>query len=65
MDKLGLAAYAMPGNADPLAFLLDLNLTLADKEKAGEPITPPGIPIPKAERHGFMTDDCVRAAELP
>jgi len=49
--------------ADPLAFLLTLNLTLAAKEKAGEPITPPGLPLPQTERAAFMTDDCVRVAE--
>ena len=54
------AAYAMPADADPLAFLLELNLALAAKEKAGEPITPPGFPLPEAERAAFITEDCVR-----
>jgi hypothetical protein len=49
----------MPNAADPLAFLL----ALAAKEKAGAPITPPGLPWPAAEQAAFLTDDCVRVAE--
>ena len=49
----------MPAKADPLAFLLTLNLTLAAKEKAGEPITPPGLRLPEAERVEFTTEDCI------
>ena len=54
------AAYAMPKTADPLAFLLALNLTLAAKETAGEKITPPGLPRPSAEQAEFLTEDCIR-----
>ena len=50
-------------DADPLAFLLDLNLTCAAKESAGEKITPPGLPLPEAERPAFITEDCVRVRE--
>src|SRR5712675_2140874 len=49
LDTAVRAAYAMPKDADPLAFLLAINLTLATKEKAGETITPPGLPLPQAE----------------
>jgi hypothetical protein len=59
LDTAVRAAYAMPADADPLAFLLNLNLTLATKEKAGEPITPPGLPLPKIDHATFITDDCV------
>jgi hypothetical protein len=48
----------MPKTTDPLAFLLTLNLTLAAKEKAGDPLTSPGLPLPEAEA-AFITDDCV------
>jgi SAM-dependent methyltransferase len=51
--------------ADPLAFLLDLNLKLAAKEKAGEPITPPGLPLPEPERAAFITDDCITIGNPP
>jgi len=60
LDSAVRAAYAMPKDADPLAFLLALNLSLAAKEKAGEPITPPGIPVPKVQIAAFVTDDCIR-----
>ena len=63
LDTAVRAAYAMPKDADPLAFLLALNLTLAAKEKAGEPITSPGLPLPEAERAPFVTDDCVRVTK--
>ena len=45
-----------PGHNDPLAFLLTLNLTLA-KEKAGEKITPPGLPLPNES--ALVTEDCI------
>ena len=60
LDTAVRAAYAMPKDADPLAFLLALNLELAAKEKAGTPITPPGLPLPEAGRASFVTADCVR-----
>ena len=63
LDTAVRAAYAMPKAADPLAFLLALNLTLAAKEKSGEPITSPGLPLPEAERAPFVTDDCVRVTK--
>jgi len=56
-------AYAMPKAADPLAFVLSLNLQLAANEEAGKPITPPGLSLPEAERPTFVIDDCVRIAE--
>ena len=42
-------------------FFLTLNLALAAKEKSGEAITPPGLPLPDAERAAFTTTDCIRA----
>ena len=59
LDTAVRTAYAMPSKADPLAFLLALNLTLAAKEKARENITLPGLPLPEAERATFITDDCI------
>jgi hypothetical protein len=53
------AAYGMPADADPLAFLLELNLACAAKEKAGEKITPPGLPLPPNEHSEFVTNDCI------
>src|SRR5882757_5718976 len=54
LDTAVRAAYAMPKAADPLAFLLALNLTLAAKEKAGEPITPPGLRLAEVERAALV-----------
>lgn len=59
LDTAVRHAYGMPADADVLAFLLDLNLKLATKEKAGESITPPGLPLPESDRAAFVTDDCV------
>ena len=61
LDAAVRAAYAMPPNADPLAFLLALNLALAAQERAGTPVVPPGLPLPEAEHAAFVTEDCVRA----
>ena len=63
LDTAVRTAYTMPAKADPLAFLLALNLTLAAKEKAGEPITPPGLPLPATDHSAFLTEDSIRAAE--
>ncbi len=60
LDAAVRAAYGMPDTADPLAFLLELNLALAAKEKNGDPITPPGLPLPPGEHAAYITDDCVR-----
>ena len=61
LDNAVHAAYAMPSAADPLAFLLGLNLTLAASEKAGQKITPPGLPLPESDRPAFITPDCISA----
>ena len=44
LDAAVRAAYGMKENEEILAFLLKLNLELADKESKGESITPPGLP---------------------
>ena len=61
LDAAVRAAYGMPADADPLAFLLELNLACAAKEKAGEKITPPGLPLPREEQQRFVTEDCIAA----
>jgi SAM-dependent methyltransferase len=60
LDTAVRAAYGMPKDADILQFLLDLNRACAAKEAAGEPITPPGLPLPPAEHAAFITEDCIR-----
>ncbi|MFN2507428.1 MAG: hypothetical protein ABR589_01495 [Chthoniobacterales bacterium] len=64
LDAAVRAAYGMPDDADPLAFLLELNLACAAKEKAGEKITPPGLPLPAEEQAEFVTDDCIQPPRL-
>ena len=54
------ATYGMLADADPLAFLLELNLACAVKEKAGERITPPGLSLPQGECAAFVTEDCIQ-----
>ncbi len=61
LDAAVRAAYAMPPAADAPAFLLALNLACAAREKSGEPITPPGLPLPPAEHAAFRTADAIAA----
>ncbi len=58
LDSAVRAAYGMPEDADPLTFLLEMNLACSAKEKAGEKITQPGMP--RLTEAGFVTQDCVR-----
>ena len=60
LDAAVRAAYGMAEDADPLAFLLELNLACAAKEKAGEKITPPGLSLPQEECAAFVTEDCIQ-----
>ena len=53
LDVAVRAAYGMKPAEDILAFLLKLNLELADKETKGKPITPPGLPAFVAEPESF------------
>jgi SAM-dependent methyltransferase len=59
LDAAVRAAYGMKPDEDILAFLLKLNLELAEKESAGKSITPPGLPATVADPKDFVTDDCV------
>ena len=59
LDAAVRAAYGMADDVDPLAFLLELNLACAAKEKIGEKITPPGLPLPSKEHAALITDDCI------
>jgi hypothetical protein len=59
LDTAVRRAYGMKDDEDTLAFLLKLNLELADKESKGEPITPPGLPATIADPKEFTSTDCV------
>jgi hypothetical protein len=61
-EKLDVAvrqAYGMKKNDDILAFLLGLNLSLAEKEKQGEEIVGPGLPPIIDDPEQYITADCV------
>ena len=64
LDAAVRAAYGMGKNEDILTHLLALNHACAEKEKAGEKITPPGLPLPPAEHAAFITTDCIEAPQL-
>jgi SAM-dependent methyltransferase len=59
LDTAVRAAYGMKASEDILAFLLKLNLELADKEAKGEAITPPGLPAFVPKPSDFVSKDCV------
>jgi SAM-dependent methyltransferase len=59
LDAAVRRAYGMTDNEDILAFLLKLNLDLADKESKDKPITPPGLPPCVKSPAEFVSADCV------
>lgn len=63
LDAAVRAAYGMGKNEDILTHLLALNHACAEKEKAGEKITPPGLPLPPKEHAAFITTDCIEAPD--
>jgi len=64
LDAAVRAAYGMGKNEDFLTHLLALNHACAEKEKSGEKITPPGLPLPPEEHAEFITTDCIEAPKL-
>ena len=54
----------MGKNEDILTHLLALNHACAEKEKAGEKITAPGLPLPPEEHTAFITTDCIEAPKI-
>jgi hypothetical protein len=61
LDAAVLAAYRFSPKKDLLAQLLALNLEVAQREEAGEPVTAPGIPSAYPDPARLITDDCIRA----
>jgi len=57
------AAYGMKASEDTLAFLLALNLELADRGAKGVQLAPPGLRVPAGEAAEFMSKDCVAVHE--
>ena len=60
LDAAVLAAYGFSAKKDLLAQLLELNLGVAAKEKAGEPVTAPGVPDSYGVPKPLVTADCIR-----
>ena len=65
LDAAVRVAYGMTADEDILAFLLKLNLELAEREAKGEVITPPGLPAFVPEPGSFVSRDCVRSPDDP
>jgi SAM-dependent methyltransferase len=65
LDAAVRDAYGMANDVDPLAFLLELNLGCAKKEKAGKKITPPGLPLPSSQVAEFVSGDCIQPPPVP
>jgi hypothetical protein len=63
LDSAVRAAYGVNATEDTLAFLLALNLELADQAAKGVQLTPPGLPVPAGEAAEFMSKDCIAARE--
>ncbi|MGD0262962.1 MAG: DNA methyltransferase [Verrucomicrobiota bacterium] len=61
LDSAVRAAYGMKEGEDTLAFLLRLNLELADKEASGRCIMPPGLPPSVLNRADLVSADCITA----
>ena len=61
LDAAVLAAYGFSPKKDLLAQLLALNLEVARREQAGEPVTAPGIPPGYPDPARLVTEDCIRA----
>jgi hypothetical protein len=60
LDAAVLDAYGFDAKKDLLAQLLELNLAVAAKEKAGENVTPPGVPATYPDAGKLVTDDCIK-----
>jgi hypothetical protein len=60
LDAAVLAAYGFDPRKDLLAQLLALNHEVAAKEKAGQSVTPPGMPPSYGDASRLVTEDCIR-----
>ncbi len=61
LDEAVLSAYGFSAKADLLGQLLELNHAVAAAEKAGQPVTAPGIPSTYGpDTTGLITEDCIR-----
>ena len=61
LDSAVLAAYGFSPRKDLLSQLLELNLDVAARIEAGQPVTPPGVPVDYPDPARLVTEDCVTA----
>jgi hypothetical protein len=59
LDQTVAIAYGMDLKADPLEFLLNLNLEVTNKETKGEKVQAPGLPDFITDLNEFISQDCV------
>jgi hypothetical protein len=62
LDSAVHTAYGMKEEEDTLAFLLRLNLGLANLESEARPISPLGLPASIARAQEFISADCIHAS---
>jgi hypothetical protein len=60
LDSAVLGAYGFSPRKDLLAQLLELNLSVAARIDAAEPVTSPGVPPGYPDPARLVTEDCVR-----
>ncbi len=60
LDKAVMEAYDFNEDEDLLTQLLALNLQVAQNEKDGKPVQPPGLPGFITNKDEYVSDDCVR-----
>src|SRR5581483_6194914 len=60
LDAAVRTAYGMSAGADPLAFLLELNRSVADREATGLKVTAPGLPLSVDDPAPYITTDCIQ-----
>jgi hypothetical protein len=65
LDSAVRTAYGMKDTEDTLAFLLKVNLELAELESKGRPMTPPGLPAMCPNPQDLVTDDCINCPAGP
>ncbi len=65
LDEAVMAAYGFSIKKDILTQLLALNLVVAERERSGEPVTPPGIPPGYPNAKSLVSNDCIGDNQKP
>ena len=59
LDEAVMRAYGFSGKKDLLGQLLELNLEVGRREKAGERVVGPGVPETYGDAAGLVSGDCI------